>query len=80
MKQAHSLANTKDWIDTGEHRFRMSMVSGRKSLNQDALKMELGNIFHGIGSEIDVDSLFAACTKQGAPFPRLTISQINTQE
>lgn len=77
LKQAHGLSGTKDWIDTGEHRFRMSMVAGRKSLNQDALKTEIADILHGYGSEIDVNDLFAGCTKQGASFPRLTISQIN---
>lgn len=77
LKQAHSLTNTNDWIDTGAHRFRMSMVSGRKSLNQDALKMELADIFHGMGSEIDIDALFAGCMKQAASFPRLTISAVN---
>lgn len=77
LKQAHSLTNTNDWIDTGAHRFRMSIVSGRKSLNQDALKMELADIFHGMGSEIDIDALFAGCMKQAASFPRLTISAVN---
>lgn len=77
LKQAHGLSETKDWIDTGEHRFRMSMVSGRKSLNQDALKMELADIFHGMGSEIDINGLFASCMKQGASFPRLTITAVN---
>lgn len=77
LKQAHGLSGTRDWIDTGEHRFRMSMVAGRKSLNQDALKTEIADILHGYGSEIDVNDLFAGCMKQGASFPRLTISQIN---
>ena len=77
LKQAHKLSGITDWIDTGEHRFRMSMVAGRKSLNQDALKSELDDIFHGMGSEIDVEELFASCMKQGVSFPRLTISPIN---
>lgn len=77
LKQAHALMGTKDWIDTGGHRFRMSMVSGRKSLDQDALKTEIADILHGFGSEIDVEALFTACMKQGNSFPRLTISPIN---
>lgn len=77
LKQSYRLSKTKDWIDTGEHRFRMSMVSGRKCLNQEALKAEITEILHGFGSEIDVDSLFASCMKQGASFPRLTISTVN---
>lgn len=77
LKQAHKLSGTTDWIDTGDHRFRMAMVAGRKSLNQDVLKREIRDIFHGMGSEIDVEELFAACMKQGASFPRLSISPIN---
>lgn len=77
LKQAHSLSETKDWIDTGEHRFRMSTVAGRKSLNQDALKEELCEIFDFLHEDIDVDAIFKRCTKQGTSFPRLTISPVN---
>lgn len=77
LKQAYRLSNSKDWIETGGYRFRMSMVAGRKSLNQDALKMEISDILHGLGSEVDVDCLFASCMKQSASFPRLTISTVN---
>lgn len=77
LKQAYRISETKDWIDTGEHRFRLSTVAGRKSLNQDALKNEVADILHGFGSEIDVENLFASCIKQRASFPRLTISTIN---
>ena len=77
LKQAHVLSETKDWIDTGQHRFRMSMVSGRKSLNQDALKEELSAIFRSLNQETDVEALFARYVTQGEPFPRLTISNVN---
>lgn len=77
LKQAHSLSETKDWIDTGEHRFRMSTVAGRKSLNHDALKDELCEIFDFLHEDIDVDAIFKRCTKQGNSFPRLTISPVN---
>lgn len=77
LKQAHSLSASKDWIDTGEHRFRMSTVAGRKSLNQDALKGELCEIFDFLHEDIDVDAIFKRCTKQGASFPRLTIAPVN---
>ncbi|MBD5607343.1 MAG: hypothetical protein HDQ93_00640 [Desulfovibrio sp.] len=38
LKEARKLSGTKDWIDTGERRFRMAMVAGGKTLNQEALK------------------------------------------
>lgn len=78
LKQSFRLSGTKDWIDTGAHRFRMSMVAGRKSLDQDALKSELADILHGMDSDIDVDDLFSGCQKQGASFPRLTISAVSS--
>lgn len=77
LKQAHSLSASKDWIDTGEHRFRMSTVAGRKSLNQDALKDELCEIFDFLHEDIDVEAIFKRCTKQGSSFPRLTIAPVN---
>lgn len=77
LKQAHKLSETKDWIDTGGHRFRMSMIAGRKSLNQDSLKSSLSGIFQQLQANVDVDDLFANSMKQGSSFPRLTISNIN---
>lgn len=76
LKQAHQLSETKDWVDTGEHRFRLSTVAGRKSLNQAALKDELAETLHALNSDIKADELIESCMKQGAPFPRLTISPI----
>lgn len=77
LKQAHSLSGTKDWIDTGQHRFRMSMVSGRLSLSQDALKTEIAGIFQSHKLALDIEEIFSRCMKQGASFPRMTISAIN---
>lgn len=77
LKQAHGLSETQDWIDTGQHRFRMSMVSGRKSLNQDVLKEELSGIFNSLDENVDVEALFSRCVQQGDSFPRLTISSVN---
>ena len=77
LKQAHSLSDTRDWIDTGQHRFRLSMVSGRKSLDQDALKGELSQIFRSFDETVNVESLFERCVQQGDSFPRLTIANVN---
>lgn len=77
LKHAHKASGTNNWITTGSHRFRMSTVAGRKSLDQEALKGEITAILHGIGSDIDVGALFGSCMKQGTPYPRLTITPVN---
>lgn len=78
LKQAHRISGTNDWIDTGAHRFRMSMCAGRKSLNRDALQDELTEIFADAKiDDVDVAALITRCEKQGASFPRLTISPVN---
>ena len=37
LKQAHQLASTTDWISTGQHRFRLGMSSGRRTLDRKGL-------------------------------------------
>lgn len=59
LKQAHQLASTTDWISTGQHRFRLGMSSGRRTLDRKGLAQELAHIFHEEGLDhIDVDALF----------------------
>lgn len=77
LKQAHQLSETRDWIETGGHRFRLAKVSGRKALQADVLKDELVGIFSSANLQLDVDALFERCVRQGAAFPRLTISPVN---
>ncbi len=77
LKQAHQLSETRDWIETGGHRFRLAKVSGRKVLQADILKEELAGIFSSINLQLDVDALFERCVRQGAAFPRLTIAPVN---
>ena len=78
LKLVHRQAGTRDWVDTGKHRFRMSVTAGRSTLNREALHEELTDIFRfeGVGG-IDVDALLARCERTGAPSERLTISPIN---
>ena len=78
LKLVHRQAGTRDWVQAGKHRFRMSVAAGRSTLNREALHEELTAIFRfeGLGN-IDVDALLARCERTGAPFERLSISPIN---
>lgn len=78
LKLVHRQSGTRDWVDTENYRFRMSVAAGRSTLNREALHEELTAIFRfeGVGG-IDVDALLARCERTGAPSERLTISPIN---
>ena len=78
LKLVHRQAGTRDWVDTGNYRFRMSVAAGRTTLDKDALREELTEIFHAehLG-DIDVNALLARCERTGSPFEKLSISPIN---
>ena len=78
LKLVHRQAGTRDWVDTGNYRFRMSVTAGRTTLDKDALREELTEIFHAehLG-DIDVDTLLTRCERTGSPFEKLSISPIN---
>ena len=78
LKLVHRQAGTRDWIDTGNYRFRMSVAAGRTTLDKDALREELAEIFHSehVGG-IDVDTLLARCERIGSPFEKLSICPVN---
>ena len=78
LKLVHRQADTRDWVDTGNYRFRMSVTAGRTTLDKDALREELTEIFHAehLG-DIDVNALLARCERTGSPFEKLSISPIN---
>ena len=78
LKLVHRQAGTRDWVDTGNYRFRMSVAAGRTTLDKDILREELTEIFHAehLG-DIDVDTLLARCERVGSPFEKLSISPIN---
>ena len=78
LKLVHRQAGTRDWVDTGNYRFRMSVAAGRTTLDKDALREELTEILNAkhMGG-IDVDTLLARCERTGSPFEKLSISPIN---
>ncbi|MCB6543569.1 hypothetical protein LI168_15665 [Desulfovibrio desulfuricans] len=64
--------------DTGTYRFRMSVAAGRTTLDKDALREELTEIFNSEHMDgIDVDILLARCERIGSPFEKLSISPVN---
>ena len=78
LKLVHRQAGTRDWVSTGNYRFRMSVAAGRTTLDKDALREELTDIFRfeGLG-DIDVDALLARCERTGTPFEKLSVSTIS---
>lgn len=78
LKLAHSLSGTRDWINAGQHRFRLTTTAGRRSLNKAALFNELTEIFRFEKIEdIAVDALLTRCEREGAASSRLTINPVN---
>ena len=78
LKLVHRQAGTRDWVNTGNYRFRAMLTSGRSTLNREALHEELSEIFsfEHLG-DIDVDALLARCERTGEPFEKLSVSPIN---
>ena len=61
------------WINAGNHRFRVSVQNGRRTLNKEQLRLELLAV---LGEE-KADAIIARCESEGKPFDRLNISKIN---
>ena len=78
LKLVHRQAGTRDWVNTVNYRFRMSVAAGRTTLDKTALREELSEIFsfEHLG-DIDVDALLARCERTGEPFEKLSVSPIN---
>ncbi len=78
LKLVHRQAGTRDWVQAGKHRFRTAITSGRSTLNRDALREELADIFRfeRLG-DIDVDALLARCERTGTPSERVCVSPVN---
>lgn len=79
LKDAYALSSMKgDWINAGSHRFRVTSSNGRRTLDREALRSELTEIFHFEKlDEIDVDALLKRCEQEGRAFSRLLINEIN---
>ena len=69
LKVAYQLSHTVkgEWINTGNHTFRVIPQSGRVTLDRKRLAEELKNLL----GEQKAQTLMAQCEKQGEPFERL---------
>ncbi len=78
LKLAHQLSGTKDWISTGQYRFRATITAGRRTLDRDALCKELEALCaSGDIASTDIPALFRKHEREGAPSTRLSITPIN---
>ena len=78
LKQAYSQSASQGWIETGGHRFRLSISAGRRSLNRVMLADRLTEAFQAAGlcKSIDVDALLGECEPEGEPIQRLLTKTI----
>lgn len=69
LKVAYQLSHTVrgEWINTGNHMFRVIPQNGRVTLDRKRLAEELKTLL----GEQDAQTLMAKCEKQGEPFERL---------
>ncbi|BDQ34740.1 hypothetical protein JCM14722_22820 [Pseudodesulfovibrio portus] len=74
IRQTYSLIGAQDWISTGNHRFRVVTVAGRKTLDRSLVLDTLSSL---IGNEIKAQSALDECVKTGKPYDRLYIGKIN---
>lgn len=77
IKHSYTLSGIDDWIETDAHRFRITTSSGRKSLNREALVLELEKIF--CANKIpyaEIEGLLARAETVSEPSSRLTIKEI----
>lgn len=69
LKLAYQLSHTVrgEWINTGNHMFRVIPQNGRVTLDRKRLTEELETL---LGEQV-TQTLLARCEKQGEPFERL---------
>lgn len=77
IKHSYTLSDIDDWIETDAHRFRITTSSGRKSLNREALVLELEKIFCANKIPVtEIEALLARAETVSEPSSRLTIKEI----
>ena len=74
IRQTYSLIGARDWISTGDHRFRVATMAGRKILDRSLVLDTLSSL---IGNEIKAQSALEECEKAGKPYDRLYVGKIN---
>lgn len=75
LKEAYALTGMAgDWINTGSHRFKVSPHPGRRTLDREALRLEL---LDALGDAHAAEKLLSWCEVEGKPYNRLTINPIH---
>lgn len=74
IRQTYRLVGGQDWISTGDRRFRVATIAGRKTLDRSLVVETLTSL---IGDELKGQTTLEACEKEGKPHDRLYIGKIN---
>lgn len=74
IKQTYRLVGSQDWISTGDHRFRVATVAGRKTLDRSLVVEALTSL---ICDEFKGQTALEVCEKKGKSHERLYIGKIN---
>lgn len=77
LKQVCRNSGQQDWFLTGRHRFRLTSVNGRQSLDMTLLREELDCLFDNYEIADTAEALMKRCVKVGAPTERLTVNPVN---
>ena len=77
LKVAYQLSHTVrgEWINTGNHTFRVIPQNGRVTVDRKRLTEELKTLL----GEQNAQTLMAKCEKQGEPFERLYAVQTTNE-
>lgn len=74
IKQTYRLVGSQDWISTGDQRFRVAKMAGRRTLVRSLVADTLTSL---VGDELKAQTALEQCEKSGKPFERLYVSKIN---
>lgn len=74
IRQTYRLVGGQDWISTGDQRFRVATIAGRKTLDRSQVVATLTSL---IGDELTAQTTLERCEKIGKPHERLYVSKIN---
>jgi hypothetical protein len=74
IRQTYRLIGTQDWISTGDHRFRVATVAGRRTLDRSLLVDKLTSL---TGDELKAQTALEQCERTGRQHDRLYVGKIN---
>ncbi|MBG0790974.1 MAG: hypothetical protein H0S80_10810 [Desulfovibrionaceae bacterium] len=74
IRQTFHLVGGQDWILTGNYRFRVTTVAGRRTLDRSLVADILTSL---IGDELKAQTALEQCEKYSKPIERLYVNSIN---